>query len=127
MSFSDPFQVLRNQLVTMVNRPATVWDNVELPANPPYLIVEIVPLTHDTVAHNYAEMKNGIFQVTVVTESGIGSPESEAIAQRVADCFPAGWKQDGVIVTHPASLVQGYPNNGLWRLPVQIRWRVLPG
>lgn len=126
MSFPEQFVALRNHLMTMPNRPKTIWDNVELPASTPFLIAEMVPLTADLASLARKLRFTGIFQVTVVTKQGIGADDSWQIGQRVADHFPPGWSHGGLRVEQPAEMVAGYPDNGLWRMPVQIRWRKLP-
>lgn len=123
---ADAVDTLVMMLEQMVNRPTTIYENNEIPAKKPFLVFENIPIGKLVVGLNYQHITRGSIQVTVVTQGGIGPSHAEEIARRVADCFPVGTIRDGVIIDSPPEIAKGYNDAGLWRLPVKIRWRVLP-
>ena len=127
MDIYEAHNAMRNQLTTMVDRPTTVWDNIETPTTFPFLVVEMVPGDARFASLARQQELRGMMQVTVVTGQGIGSLEAERIARRVVQAYPVDLKIDELILAAPPLMVPGYPDGGQWRQPVQIRWRVLPG
>ena len=123
----EAYDTLSHMLEGMDDPPPIIYDNNEIPARPPFLIVDLIPEAKRVVGLKWQTVTQGSIQVTVVTLGGGGLGLSEEIALRVAECFPAGAQRDGVEITSPPELVGGYPDNGLWRNPIRIRWKVLPG
>lgn len=122
----DAVDTIVRMLEEMPNRPTTIYDNNEIPARAPFLIFDVIPIGKDVRGLKYQAITTGTVQITVVTQGGIGPGTAEEIARRVAACFPAGRVMDGVRIDRPPELVKGYPDAGLWRLPIKIRWKVLP-
>lgn len=114
------------RLETMVNRPPTIYENQEIPARKPFLVFEAIPVAPRVLGLKYQAEHSGTVQITVVTDDGQGTTEAEEVAQRVAALYPAGLVLDGVRIVMPPYLEKGYPDAGLWRQPLRIRWRVLP-
>lgn len=124
----DAVESLVALLETMEDRPTTIYENQEIPARKPFLIFDTVPIGSRTVANKNQSVTEGAVQITVVTQGGTGTVEAEQIARRIAAVFtlPPGANYQGVRIENPPSLDKGYADAGLWRLPVKIRWRVLP-
>lgn len=126
MDTNQVAEYMSTRLSNMIDQPTTIYENQELPATPPYLLFESVSTVAEFISLGRAHILEGLIQITVITRDGVGVLESERIADRVIDCFPVDLNYQGLTLKAPPQSLPGYPDGGLWRKPVQIRWRVLP-
>lgn len=127
MTAKEIIDLLVERFETVVQRPVTIYENQELPAQPPFLIFDTIPVAPITRSLAMKAEQRGTLQITVVTDEGIGPGPAEAIAGRVMDRFQPGLLLgDRIAITEAPYIEKGYNDAGLWRLPIKIRWRVLP-
>lgn len=108
------------------DRPPIVYENQEPDVSTPYLVVDNIPIGPRILSLKHATQYAGVLQISVITMGGQGTGQSEEVASRIAELYPAGMIHEGVRILMPPHVEKGYPDSGLWRQPIKIRWRVLP-
>lgn len=106
------------------------WQNVSFtPTTYPYLRAFIAPA--DTDSQDLAgdhRLYTGLFQVSVIGETGKGAAQVERIAESLAGLFPLNLRipvADGeVLVYTPMSEGPAMPDGGTFTLPVWCRYRM---
>ena len=74
---------------------SVAWENVPFtpPANEMYLAVHDMPVTPRTIDLGLrCRTYSGVYQINVVAPAGSGRTSVVALAGRVAELFPEGWK-----------------------------------
>ena len=124
---------IRRQLESHLNawvsqqavKPPVAWQNVAFTPPTAGVWLEVALIPADTVSGSLdtGEWK-GLFRVNVYGQVGKGSNEVEAVAEAIARHFPAGADLSGVNVPRPPSVGRGDSDEGLFMVPISIRYRL---
>lgn len=124
---------IRRQLESRLNvwvsqqteKPPVAWQSVAFTPPASGIWLEVTLLPADTVSGSLAAGEwKGAFRVNVFGRSGSGSSAVESVAQSIAGHFPAGLDMDGVKVPRPPSVGRGSSDEGLYMVPVSIRYQL---
>lgn len=113
----------------VLSPPLTVkWPNNIQPPSPPYLRVDYFPNRNQRIVIKGSgpHRRLGILQVTIVSEINVGPDPSKAIADRVAEHFPADLvlTYDGVSVRifKAPDILPAVKEDASWDVPVSIEY-----
>lgn len=129
IKLKEAYDVLKQHLATLPNRPPTVWENQEQdPAKwPPGLIMLVQATMLDAWrrTHDNGHLITGLLQITVLARENTNTSEGEKLADRLSDHFPSGLRLGKVEITKAAKVGPAYNNPPYWRLPIAVNWRYL--
>lgn len=122
MTPSEIAQVIGDHLAAMTDCPEIVWPNVAtIPASLPYLTFDIAGRrTDDPTLDGTAEVTTGRAVVVVVHRLNSYATSAETLAETVKTRFPRGTL--GGLTIRQAQVLDGYPTDTDWRVPVVIDW-----
>lgn len=125
-------KALRSRVATLATVPEmpVAWDNKPfVPAGLPYLAVDFISNrnTRITIKGSNPHLRQGILQLTVVGELGVGPGATDALVGAVAEHFPADLvlTYDDVEVRVEKTPDDAPPirDDKTWRVPVSIRFQ----
>lgn len=119
------YGVLADHLQTLEGVPDIVFPNESSPGNTPRLEVSFVPVQPERLGYGTLRRHYGLFQVTVVTDSGIGLGQSTALVDAVSEHYPLDLNINGVKITEFPEIVPGMQDGAEWRVPVTINYQFL--
>lgn len=106
------------------------WENVAFtPSNYPYLRAFLLPAATDSQdLEGKHRAYTGIFQVSIIGQTGKGAKAVEEIAQELESLFPLNLRipvtGGNVLVYTPISEGPAMPDGGTFTLPVWCRYRM---
>lgn len=106
------------------------WENVAFtPSNYPYLRAFLLPAATDSQdLEGKHRAYTGIFQVSIIGQTGKGSKQVEDIAGELEALFPMTPPMETnsapVFITHPMTQGPTLPDGGAFTLPVWCRYRM---
>ena len=123
---TDIKSALEGRLLTLADRPETVWPGEADTGVRPRL--EVTIFRNDPVPYYGFYRVQGIFQVAVVTNIGQLEWDALAMAERVAAHFPRNQPDllaAGIVINLPPTIAGGFndQNGAEYRLPVSIPFR----
>ena len=125
MTQAEILQAIGQRLQGMANCPPIVWPNKVATLPRPYLVVQIIRggASDPTLAGAGNLLLTGQFMVTVVADLNAFSTAADALADQIAARFPKGLRPaPRVVITAPAEILNGYPDEVSWRVPVRVRY-----
>lgn len=117
------------QLAAMAGVLPIVWPNKATEAVKPFLDVQHIPTSNDSLAlSGGGEVQRGYFIVTVVTASNSFSSSANANAEAVKAQFPKGLTLNAgsrkMRVWRPAQMLGSFADEVDWRQPVRVDYIV---
>ena len=108
------------------------WPNVRevagLPSRP-YLAVSFGAQGRQNFDMAGSPLEEGLMNVTVVTELGIGDAPANTLANAISDLFPAALRlttpDAEITIMRPADIQSGFRDGVDWRLPILIYYRAV--
>lgn len=128
MTFDEINNALSQHLLGITDCPPVAWQNGKTPDTLPYLVAKHIPVSRDDdTTDGTGAIQNGIFMVTVVTESGDLGAAANALAQQIADRFPKGRRVPAgmgkLVFNYAAEPVAGFHDKAEnWCVPLRARY-----
>ena len=130
MNTTEIREVFEAQLELSEGLPALIWPNTNAPAG----LKTKVELTFVGSRRRMAGLNlrehTGSLTAIVCFPLGQGEDPAVAVAETLADAFPAGFRGAAggtqLEVTETPTVQDGYPTDTNWRVPVTIPYRATP-
>ena len=129
MKSKDIRNALKARLAGGSIGPGGAWPNVDYAGARPYFEVttEVFEREGGTLKGDEVLSETGQFNVIVVVDQGTGEDAALDYADAVAALFPEGYRipitGGEIIITRPADVRGGYPDDADYRVPVIVRYR----
>ena len=120
---------LKSRLAGGAIGPSRAHPNVTHSGKRPYFAVstEATEREGGTLKGDEVLSETGQFNVIVVVDQGTGEDAALDFADAVAELFPEGHRipitGGEIIITRPADIRGGYPDDADYRVPVIVRYR----
>ena len=129
MKTADIRNALKARLAGGSLAPGAAWPNVDYAGARPYFAVstETIEREGGTLKGDEVLSETGQFNVVIVVDQGGGEDDALDFADAVAALFPEGHRipitGGEIIITRPADIRGGYPDDADYRVPVIVRYR----